>query len=323
MRPEPTWGVVATIRAPCQDILNFAGHYLALGAAKVFIYLDADEPAARAALMRHPKCRVILTDDGYWTRRRQRRGRPDNHQFRQVVNATHCYNRAPGVDWLLHADVDEFLLTQTPVPDQLAALPAATLSARVRPIEVLQSDPDDPPPDGYLWGKGCDPRRRVRQAQTRKIFPRFGLHLNGGFLSHVIGKIFVRTGREDVAIRIHNAFVGGVKDTRSEELPACRLAHFHAAGWEEWRQRYRYRLQHGSYRPDLKGAARQNAAALNMHDLLSMIEEEGGEEALRAFYTEVCVATPELRRRLKRRGHLHKIKLDLDRSRRDHFEDGA
>ncbi|MEM6578275.1 MAG: glycosyltransferase family 2 protein, partial [Pseudomonadota bacterium] len=320
---DPTWGVVATIRASCKEILEFAGHYLGLGAQRVFIYLDEDEPTARSALKRHPNCRVIVTDDGYWKRRRKKRGRPDGHQFRQSVNATHCYNRSPGVDWLLHADVDEFLVSTAPIAEHLATVPPTALSARVRPIEALQSDETDPPPEGYQWCKSFDPRQKVRRAQTAKIYPNFGLHLNGGFISHVAGKVFVRTGQEEVSLRIHNAFQGGVKEASPAELPGCQLVHLHAASWEEWWQRYRYRLTHGSYRPDLKAAAAYCTAAMTMHELLSQIEKEGGEEALRAFYDEVCVATPALRQRLKRQGHLHDVRLDLAQKRRKHFGEEA
>ncbi|MEL7012818.1 MAG: glycosyltransferase family 2 protein [Pseudomonadota bacterium] len=316
---DVTWGVVATIRAPKTDILDFAAHYLDLGARRVFVYLDEDETAARAALKQHPKCRAIVTDDTYWKRRRQRRGRPEGHQHRQVVNATHCYNKQPRVDWLLHADVDEFLLTEEHVSQHLAALPTGTLSARVRPVEALQADPDDPPPPGRIWCKSFDTRPHVRRAETTEIYPTFGAHLNGGFLSHVAGKIFVRTGQDEIVLRIHNAFRNKVKDENPAELHACRLVHLHAPHWEAWWQRFRYRLQRGAYRPDLKGASAHDATAMTLHDLLSTIEKDGGEPALRAFYHEVCVATPDLRRRLAQKGHLHSVALDLARKRREVF----
>lgn len=321
MTSVPTWGVVATIRSSCTEILEFAAHYLDLGAHRVIVYLDEDSPIARSALKSHPKCRVILTDSGYWKRRRKKRGRPEAHQSRQVANVNHCYNRSPEVDWLLHVDVDELLMVETPMSQQLAAVPPGTMSARVRPIEALQADDTNPPPQGHLWCKSCDPRLKIRRSQSKKIYPRFGAHLNGGFVSHVAGKVFVRTGQEDVNIRIHNAFLGGVKDANPMELPECRLVHLHAVSWENWWHRYRYRLMHGSYRPDLKGAAAHDQNAMTMHELLSRIENDGGEDALRAFYEEVCVATPVLRARLDQYGHLHSVKLELARKRSEIFGD--
>lgn len=319
MSSDPKWGVVATIKAPAQDILNFAAHYLDLGAHRVFVYLDEDTAQARSALKRHPKCRVILTDANYWKRRRRDKGRPDAHQHRQSLNATHCYTRDPQVDWLLHVDVDEFLQPLSPLTAQLAAIPPGILSARVRPIEAMQPDPADPPPPGTTWCKGFDPMLRIRREQTARLYPCYGEHLNGGFLSHVAGKLFVRTGQPDVSIRIHNAFVGKTRDSNLFDLHDCRLVHLHAPTWDDWQARFRYRLTRGSYRPDLKANARHSETALTMHQLFSMLESEGGEDALRAFFTEVCVATPDLRTRLDALGHLHAVSLDLDAKRARHF----
>ncbi len=320
MNNLPTWGLVATIKAPARDILNFAAHHLDLGAHRVHVYLDAPNPQAEAALRGHPKCRVIVCDDGYWRRRRKRAGRPDAHQPRQSINATHCLRRRPQVDWLAHIDVDEFLWPAIPLPEQLAALPDDTLSARVRPVEALAPDPDDPPAEGVTWFKSCARLPGQRRDETEAIYPGFGAHLNGGFLSHVAGKVFVRTGDPEVRFRIHNAFRSGEMDASPPELQGTRLCHLHATGWEHWRATYAYRLAHGSYREGLKPAA-PDGTGLNMNALFRRIEAEGGEAALRRFWQEVCVATPGLRARLDAHGHLHAIALDADAARARHFPD--
>lgn len=319
MSSSTTWGIVATIKAPTTQILNFVAHHLDLGARRVHVYLDEDDPVARSALKRHPKCRVIHTDDGYWRRRRKHRGRPGGHQHRQTLNATHCYNRRPEVTWLLHADVDEFLWPGAALVEQLDALPPDTLSARIRPIEALAPDPADPPPDGQIWCKGFARLLATRREETNAIYPTYGDHLNGGFLSHVAGKVFTRTGEDDVSLRIHNAFRNKEMDADPPELPGCRLVHLHAKDWTHWQALYRYRLNHGSYRVGLKPVPMPDGAALNMHALFSMLEADGGERALRAFYDEVCTATPGLRQRLHAFGRLHAVTLDLDAKRARHF----
>jgi len=315
-RHAPTWGVVATIKAPTRDLLDFAAHHLDLGAHRVFIYLDAPDPGAQDALRAHPKCRVTVCDAAYWARRR---GRPDRHQPRQSLNATHCLNRRPQVDWLAHVDVDEFLWPATPLPDQLAALPASAVSARVRPIEALAPDPGDPAPAGSQWFKSCAQAPARRRDETDAIYPTYGPHLNGGFVSHVAGKVFVRTGLAGLGMRIHNAFRDGVRDAAPETLPDTWLCHLHAATWDHWYARYRFRLDRGSYRPGLKPAPLSDGGALTMHQLFRRLEETGGEAALRRFYAEVCTATPALRARLSAHGRLHAIALGLDAKRERHF----
>lgn len=316
MSSAPSWGVVSTVKAPAIDILNFAAYHLDLGAQRVFLYLDVPNDAAFSALKAHPKCRVILTDDGYWKRRK---GRPDKHQPRQTANATHCYNRNPQVDWLVHIDVDEFLYGSQPIPAQLAALPGTARSARVRPIEVLANDAASPPAPGHIWCKSFARHQGTRRKQTNAIYPTYGDYLNGGFLSHVAGKVFVRTEQENVSLRIHNAFFNGTADPDPPPLDNMALVHLHAQSWEHFQQYYRFRLSKGSYRESLKPAPMPDGIALNMNQLFAALEADGGEDALLAFYEEVCTATPELRARLEQYGHLHAIKLDLDEKRRRHF----
>lgn len=323
MNTQPTWGVVATIKASARDILNFAAYHLDLGAHRVNIYLDEDTPDASDALRGHPKCRAIVTDDGYWKRRAGRKGRPDRHQPRQTANATHCYRRGPQVDWLAHIDVDEFLWPTSPLPDMLAALPPDTLSARTRPIEALQADATDPPPPGQIWCKGHHRQQGPRREQTNAIYPTYGEHLNGGFLSHVAGKVFVRTGQDQISLRIHNAFQGGSADPDPVHLTDCHLVHLHAQDWAHWQAAYRFRLQQGSYREGLKPAPMPDGVALTMNQLFAMLESEGGEDALRAFFTEVCTATPTLRTRLDSYGLLYPVTLDLDAKRARHFPGAA
>ncbi|MDX1785514.1 MAG: glycosyltransferase family 2 protein [Roseovarius sp.] len=314
MTTLPKWGLVATIKADARAILNFAAHHLDLGAHRLHIFLDADCPQARAALEAHPRCNVILTDEAYWAA--HRRDRPEAHQARQTMNATRAYRRRPGVDWLAHIDVDEFLWPECPIAEQLADLPDTARTARMRPIEALAPLPGDDPTQ--TWFKGCAARQRVRNRQTEEIYPTFGAHLNGGFLSHVTGKIFVRTGTKGIKFRIHNAFLDGAQIPNDFDLPQTRLCHFHAPSWEGWQRAYRYRLERGSYRVGLK-ASGSNATTMNA--LFSLIEAEGGEDALRAFYDEVCTASPGLRARLAEHDLLHRVSLDLDAKRARHFPD--
>ncbi|VVT29082.1 Glycosyl transferase family 2 [Roseovarius sp. EC-HK134] len=318
MNAAPNWGVVATIKAPTRDILTFAAHHLDLGAHRVHIYLDAPDPQAEAALRAHPKCRVILCDDDYWNRR-SRKGRPDKHQPRQSLNATHCLNKRPQVDWLAHIDVDEFLWSETPIADRLARVAPDRLSARVRPIEALDPGPYKIEAEPYRAYKSCALSQVDRRAQTNAIYPTYGPYLNGGFLSHVAGKVFVRTGQPDISLRIHNAFRNKVMDDEAEELHELRLCHHHAATWDHWLAAYRYRLSLGSYRAELKPAPHSDGYAFNMHEFFHMLEEDGGEPALRHFFSEVCTATPDLQKRLASYGHLHHINLDLDAKRARHF----
>ena len=304
------WGLVATIKAEADDVLNFAAYHLDTGAHRLFLYLDAPCPKAMPYLKAHPKIRVILCDDAYWLQRRK--SRPAKHQVRQSLNATRAYRRqAADLDWLVHMDVDEFLWSETPLHLALDELPQDVFCARARPIESLGGQGDA--------FKAYMPKSPNRNAIVQNLYPQFGDHLKGGFLSHEQGKVFARTGAEDVIFRIHNIFVNDVTNPGQVELANVDLCHLHGKSWDAWIAQYRYRLQKGSYRSELKPNRSRENGGTTLHEVLSMLEAEEGESGLRSFYEEICADTPARRAQLQDQGLLKIRDLKLTETRRAHF----
>ncbi|MGJ5618656.1 glycosyltransferase family 2 protein [Sulfitobacter sp. MF3-043] len=304
-----TWGISATIKAPADEILRFAAYHLEKGAHRLFIYLDEENPSAFEALSAHPKVRVTKCDDAWWLKRRKQR--PEMHQARQTANATHAYRRRAELDWLIHMDVDEFLICDQHIGTILATLPGDTPLTRIRPMESLSG--------GTAAFKRFIPGGPDRDRIVTSLYPTYGLYTKGGFLSHLAGKVFVRTGLPDVTVKIHNAFQNGEQITGIDDQPGIELAHMHAKTWDDWRSSYQYRLTKGSYRAELGPNKPHEKGGLSMHELFTMIEKEDGEEGLRAFFEEVSADTPGLRARLDAHGLLALINLDLDSPMRTHF----
>lgn len=304
------WGLVATLKAEAEAVLNFAAWHLEQGAHRLFLYLDAPCPDALPHLQDHPRIRVIETTEAHWLKRRGRV--PVKHQVRQSLNATRAYRRqARDLDWLIHIDVDEFLWSPDPLAPQLEALDPDILCARVRPLEHLAGSADRFKSRIPSGSDAC-------QISTR-IYPRFGGYLKGGFVSHVQGKLFVRTGLEEVDLRIHNVFVDSIENPGATELPNIDLCHRHASDWTQWIEQYRYRLNKGSYRADLRPAQPRSAGGATLHELLSLLEAEEGESGLRAFFDETCADSPELRQTLASEGLLRQRALPLVAIRQKHF----
>jgi hypothetical protein len=310
------WGIVATIKAPRAAIERFAAWHLDQGAHRVILYLDDGDADLVRTLTRHPQVQVTLCDAAYW----QGRGRrPDKHQVRQTVNATHAHNRlASDLDWLAHIDADEFIAPATP-PDiplatTLATLPDDVLCARLRPWEALE-----PTGPGPLHFKGFTRDARARRDQTLALYPRYGGWLNGGFLSHTAGKLVWRTGLKNLSVRIHNIYQNDVENPGMVELDAVPLLHFHAADRTHFIAAYRYRLTRGSYRADLKPNRPREDGGLSMHDLLSQIEADAGQAGLTEFYTEVATARPDLLAGLQAAGRLLTRDFDPETARARHF----
>lgn len=313
MSAETRWGVVATIKAPTDDILRFAAYHLEAGAQRICIYLDDENSEAEAALKAHPKVRVTSCDAGHWDKLNHGR-RPAKHQVRQTFNATHAYNRRAEVDWLIHMDVDEFLVPDRPIADILGDQPAETVCARIRPMEALA--PESGAPVHY---KAFVPNGPDRLRIVRAVYPTYGDMLKGGFLSHLAGKVFLRTGLPGIRIQIHNAFRNDVEVPTAEGTDGITLAHLHAKAWDHWFAAFRYRLEKGSYRAELGGRRAAEDGKLTVHQMFKMIFDEDGEAGLRLFFDEVCADTPALRARLRQHGLLRRVDLALDASAARHF----
>ena len=311
---EPRWGIVSTVKAPLEQILDFAAWHLELGAHRLFLYLDDPDPKTTALLGVHPKIRVTACDAAYWAKKPQR---PDKHQARQSLNARDAFSRKTQVDWLAHIDVDELLCPATPLAEQLATLPAGCGVARVRPVEALA--PGSGTAQGETAFKAFHLDQKARQAAAERCFPTYGRYLSGGFLSHVAGKLIFRTTLRQPQIRIHNIIVGDVQNPGEQPLPGTELLHLHAKSWEDWQRTYRFRLDRGSYRAELNPQVRTGAETPNLHDLFGQIEAKEGEPGLRAFYSEVCTASAPLCQRLQDEGLLRRIRLDLAAKRQKHF----
>lgn len=214
---------------------------------------------------------------------------------------------ARDLDWLGHVDVDEFLLPAAPdappLAAQLAALPRDALCARIRPLEALAPAPGADPAETVF--KALHPDRAARDRAARACFPRWGRHLAGGFLSHVAGKVFVRPEAGQWDLRIHNARLGDHQNPGEVTLAGTELGHFHAASWPHFRDALGFRLERGSYRADLRAPMRRDDAP-RLHELLGDLRDTEGETGPRAFFDEVCTASPALCNRLEQHGLLRR-----------------
>ncbi|APX25550.1 MAG: glycosyltransferase family 2 protein [Rhodobacteraceae bacterium] len=280
------WGLVSTIRAPLPQIARFAAHHLELGATALHVYLDAPEAETAQFLARHPRIHVTCCDAAWW--QDTGKTRPEAHQLRQTHNATRCLRDVAGaLDWLGHIDADEFLLPDRPLAEILAEVSPRHALARVAPAEALARDHGLPAHFKLTHHHAEQPKSVLQE-----IYPTFGLHLYGGFLSHTSGKVFARTGIPETRFGIHTLKYRGEDATNRSRLSDVHLAHLHAPSWAQFRDHLAFRRDKGSYRP------RSERIEMGQANLIAFLAEEEGEAGLRMLFDEVCADTPELRARL-------------------------
>ncbi len=284
------WGVVSTVKGSLTQIARFIAYHLDLGAHRMHIHLDVPD-AALAERLDHPRVRFTQCDDAYWAGKPNRAR--ETHQMRQVYNATRVYRFAK-LDWLAHIDIDEVLLPPAPLPDLLAAADPQAPYVAIIPSEMMDSAGD---PHHF--------KRPCSGDVKRVIYPTYGAHVPGGFISTQSPKLIARTGLPDVRLGIHALRLEGRILRGGTQIEGLELGHAHAPDFETFQRHMAYRLEKGSYH-DRKG--RPNP----LGHLIRVLMEDPDPGALRAFHSEICVASPERLDLLAAHDKLITRTLDLD-----------
>lgn len=296
------WGTVTLTNAPLPRMARFAAHHLSLGAARVTIFLDSPDRQAADFLSKNPLVQVITCDADWWAG--QKKPRMKAHQMRQAWVATQCYN-ATDLDWLAHVDVDEFILPDAALADLLAAAPPDQAALLIPPIELLAGSA----PEVFK----TTPRMAGHdKTALTQVYPTFGAHLRGGFVSHLEGKLIARTGIPGLRMGLHTLSHDGAPVGNRLRAHDILLGHAHAPDWDTFRAHLEFRLTRGSYR-------KADREAFKLRDVLDFLIETEGETGLRAFFDEVCAATPVLMDRLRAHGMLIERPLNLDAAMARHF----
>ena len=225
MAPHPTWGITATVDEPLPLLAAFVAHHLALGAARILLYLDQDAAEVEAFFAPEPLVTLIRTDTAYWERKGEQ---PQVHVRRQLFNGMDAYARAD-VDWLLHCDGDEFLHLSGDFGAELAAL-----GPEVQSLHIPNSE--------RVWLQGAarrhifDGMERVpARGDLRAVEAIFGAdmrYLHRGLLGYPNGKAVARTG-QGLFMGIHGTKLLGpdgwadhASTVRTAESRVARLVHF-------------------------------------------------------------------------------------------------
>ncbi len=291
----PTWGLVCTTNAPLLDVARFVAHPLDIGAHHIHLYLDAPDPDVTGLLQNHPQVTLTVCDDAYW--KGMGKNRPDAHQLRQTFNATRALRLARDqVDWLGHIDTDEFILSPKKLSTLLKAVPDDMAGARLYPAEALASPVAGEMPRHFKLRTTGD---GVSASAATDIYPTFGSYLRGGFLSHLAGKVFARTGLGEIRLAIHRLRLKGEDVLNTVTVEGAYVGHLHAPDWDSFLAKLEFRQSKGSYR------VKSDDALKNVGHLLQFLRDEEGEDGLRHFFTEMCEDSADLRARLKK----HKLLL--------------
>jgi hypothetical protein len=245
-----SWSLVATVKAPEEKVLAFAAHHLSLGADHLWLYFDDPDQPIPQPLADHPRVTVTLCDAAHWAR--VGKARPPQHQNRQTHNARFTYREKVTSDWIVHIDVDEFILTPRPVAAVLDETPADTIAMKLEPFEAMHDPllPDDIYTSREFRGALRHehwPRRRAALGPYRKV-------IRDGMLSHTVGKMIYRTRIPGLLPRLHAVMVNKEFVKTPDWHPEMQLLHFHSQDKAAWLAAIPFRMTRGAYqfRPELQ-----------------------------------------------------------------------
>lgn len=245
-----SWSLVATIKAPEEKVLAFAAHHLSQGAEHLWLYFDDPSQPISEPLARHPRVTVTLCDDAHWERVGKKR--PPQHQNRQTQNARYTYRERVASDWIVHIDVDEFILAPRPIAEILDDTPAETIAMKLEPFEAMHDPllPDDIYTSREFRGALRHehwPRRRAALGPYRKV-------IRDGMLSHTVGKVIYRTRVPGLLPRLHAVMVDKEFVKTPDWQPEMKLLHFHSQDKAAWLAALPFRMTKGAYqfRPELQ-----------------------------------------------------------------------
>ena len=287
-----SWDIVSTMKATEEKVLAFAAHHLALGADHLWLFFDDPDQPIPQPLVNHPRVTVTPCDEAHWVR--VIRKRPPQHQNRQTHNARYTYREKVTTDWIVHIDVDEFILTQRPIAAILEDEPAETIALKLEPFEAMHDPllPDDIYTSREFRGALRHehwPRRRAALGPYRKV-------IRDGMLSHTIGKVIYRTGVPGLLPRLHAVMVDKEFVPTPTFQPEMKLLHFHSQDRAAWEAALPFRMTKGAYqfRPELQAFL-----------------AEATPEQIDKFYRRTQMMSVDLRDELAKVGRVIIADLDL------------
>ncbi|MGH1367693.1 MAG: glycosyltransferase family 2 protein [Maritimibacter sp.] len=197
----PKWGIVATVDEPAPLIIAFAAYHLGIGAGEVHLYFDRPNPEAEAALAGLDAVFITNCTAAYWAQSAQHT-RPDHVNMRQRVNANEAFAKSQ-MDWIIHADADEYLRPDGAVETMLSDIPAHIIAVRQMVIErffVAEGTHD------HIYEGQFRAKAHEFYKWREEVYGRFGKFMKKGLSGHDAGKTFLRVGTPNVRFGIHFAF---------------------------------------------------------------------------------------------------------------------
>ncbi len=279
-------GIVSTVRASQTDLTLFVNYYRNSGVDRMILFFDPDDPTFEH-FQKLDKLTCIRCDDAYW----KSQGSPDHSTLEQMqdVNAAMALNaaRRDGIDWLIHIDSDEFILT--PDKDIGRYLERAGRDAEAVRFPTLEAVPQMNYTRHLIeeirWFKV--PKSWLRGAPTIARALGCGNAFKYGYYrGHSLGKTATKVKSAVAKIGIHLPIGQDEAKFRIKESSDAFTMHFESCTYEDWKRKWTRRSDGTTI------AARMSPHRQRQQRDFLAAYQTGSEETLRKEYRRQCTISP-------------------------------
>lgn len=225
-------GIVASIKDSLANIKRFTQYYKDIGFDYIVLCLDGELTDIYNYFKHDPQVIAIIAHGEYWNGFPQHR--VEDFNFRQFVNCNFGLNllRNLGVDWVLHADLDELVYTEKNVKTILSALPENVQSLRLKIFEGIPKEVAKHRFDTDLF-KGLPDQHQKQIAE--QFIPSFK-DLDHFFKGHSFSKCISKV-TDHLVLFIHDAHVLDIANSHQ-----ILLLHFDCTSFMDYYKKFEMRM---------------------------------------------------------------------------------
>jgi hypothetical protein len=268
--------VIATVRSPVNELMEFVRYHLAAGVGEMLLFFDDPNDTAADAVAGLPGVVLMRCDAAYWHARRM--DRPTAIENRQIVNVNFGMTiaRSHGFDWIAHIDSDELLFAHNDIGTVLTGCSANVIRF---PMKEAVAEQD-------YYGSRFEATLFKEQltAAGKKKLAAIPAAVVAGILFE--GEYFRGHSASKVAVRLNSAIelMGIHGPQRPQRMPELRteqitLLHYDCIGIDDWKRKWSRRI-------DATGTATEMRSARNKQ--LELFKQAYGNEASeRALYSRL------------------------------------
>lgn len=235
----PSWSVICYANEAPEHLRAFVAWHLAQGAEKIHLMLDNTDGEVENMFDHLPQVHARVFRPDYWTipEGKTEVGRKFKHDFL----STKAYHESRS-DWVLHIDVDEFILPETSVEQTLESVPDDVPGIRVYAADRLLPGPHS------HWAS--DIYRFETKDRNPEWLDQVYAHphqLNFGLRGHADGKVFIRGRQKGLQLRSHRIEKSGkaVPIRRSKWSTEFTLLHMFVFDYEHYLRKGEWKFVRG------------------------------------------------------------------------------